>query len=56
MLIMSDAENHQFKWNASGSKDFKAGQTVSGKGTVKKHDMYEGRHVTILTRCNLTVS
>lgn len=54
-VTMSDKDGNVFCWKASGSVDFKVGDRVSGKGTVKGHDDYKGVKQTILTRCTLTV-
>lgn len=51
LLGLEDAAGHAFKWFASGSHDYKAGQTVTGKGTVKSHGAYQGRNETVLSRC-----
>ena len=54
-VTMSDKDGNVYCWKASGSVDFKVGDRVSGKGTVKGHDDYKGTKQTTLTRCALTV-
>lgn len=48
---MVDAEGNDYTWFASGSKEFKAGDVLVGKGTVKAHKSYKDRPQTVLTRC-----
>lgn len=47
-----DAENNLATWFASGFKadDYKAGQTVKVKATVKRHGEFNGKPETYLTR------
>jgi hypothetical protein len=51
--MMKDAEGNVAKWFSS-SESLDAGKTYSVKGTVKKHDEYQGAKQTILTRCAAT--
>jgi len=50
--LVDDAGN-VFTWFASGSLDLKRGGRYAVKGTVKKHDSYQGQAQTVLTRCKL---
>lgn len=50
--IMTDSEGNDLKWFGSGGIA-EEGETVTFKGTVKKHDEYKGRAQTILSRCAL---
>lgn len=51
MLIMRAETGHTLKWNASGTKDLKAGDKIAlTGGTVKDHGTYGGKDQTILTR------
>ncbi len=53
LLIMNDSNGNDFKWLASGSKDFKIGTKLTGKCTIKEHSLYKERKVTELSRCKL---
>jgi hypothetical protein len=53
LVCFVDADGHRYKWFATGSKDFKVGETVVLKGTVKKHEEYKGAKETVLTRCKV---
>lgn len=55
ILAMEDAAGNEFTWFASGEPKFELGMQLTGKGTVKKHDTYNGRAQTILSRCKFTV-
>lgn len=52
LITFADAEGNRFKWFASKEPVFKAGDTVSGKGTIKDHTTYREVKETVLTRCN----
>ncbi len=57
IIKLRDLEGNVFTWFASGpiyDHDVKRGDRVSIKGTVKKHDDYQGTKQTILTRCKIT--
>lgn len=54
IIKLRDLDGNVFTWFASGWHDVKRGDRVSIKGTVKKHDEYQGVKQTILTRCVLT--
>lgn len=51
LLVLVDGEGRRFKWFASGEKNFARGNIVSGKGTVKKHEEWQGSAETLLSRC-----
>jgi hypothetical protein len=53
LLVFEDESGNVFKWFASGEKDFEVGDKYILKGTVKKHDEYQGRRQTALTRCSI---
>ena len=48
---MVDSEGNDYTWFASGTKQYKAGDVLVGKGTIKAHKSYQDRPQTILTRC-----
>lgn len=48
-----DADGRKFVWFASNCPDIDCGAKVSIKGTVKKHDEYDGKKQTVLTRCKI---
>jgi len=45
-----DAAGNVFTWFANTQVTFKVGQTVSGKATVTKHDVYQGVKSTTIAR------
>jgi hypothetical protein len=45
-------EGYRFKWLTS-ARDFDKGETVTLKGTIKKHEEYKGKTYTVLTRCKV---
>lgn len=53
LVVFTDADGRRFKWFASGSKEFKVGESVTMKGTVKAHEEYKGAKETVLTRCKV---
>ena len=55
IVTLEDADLNEFTWFATGSRQYEGGQRVRGKGTVKKHDYYEGRCQTVLSRCSFEV-
>lgn len=56
LYTMRDSDGRAFKWFSSnhGFGDDPVGQTFRVKGTVKKHDEFQGLKSTILTRCTIT--
>lgn len=50
-LVVLKCGNDIVKWFASGAKDFRIGQALSLKGTVKSHGEFRGQKETMLTRC-----
>jgi len=48
-----DDVGNEYTWFATGTHEYKVGQVVKGKGTVKAHNDYQGTKQTILTRCKL---
>jgi hypothetical protein len=54
LYTMLDTEGHAFKWFASrDALGEEPGGTFKIKGTVKKHDEYQGMKSTVLTRCTV---
>ena len=53
MALMEDEAGNMFKWVASNFPDFKEGDVVVLRGTVKAHDEYKGRNQTVVTRCKM---
>ena len=53
ILTMCDKDGNVFKWFASGYQEYKVGDKVQGKGTVKAHGEWQGVKETTLTRCKL---
>jgi hypothetical protein len=53
ILTMCDKDGNVFKWFASGYQDYKVGDKVQGKGTVKLHGEWQGVKETTVTRCKL---
>lgn len=51
IIKLRDLEGNVFTWFASGWHDVGRGDRVSIKGTVKKHDEYQGTKQTVLSRC-----
>ncbi len=54
IVKMRDGDDNVFTWFASGYQNLKRGDRVSVRGTIKKHDEYQGTKQTILTRCKVT--
>ena len=51
---MKDSEGNKYKWFCSYvSNDFKKGNVLKLKGTVKAHEEYQGCKNTALTRCKI---
>lgn len=55
LVMMRDNAGNIVKWFATGHRNYEPGQTLTGKGTVKKHETYEGSKQTLLTRCDFEV-
>jgi hypothetical protein len=55
LVVLRDAEGHAFKWFATNAPAAleTVGQQVVLDGTVKKHEEYNGRKSTVLTRCSV---
>lgn len=54
LLTFADEAGNVFKWFASGTHDYTTvGEKVVLKGTVKKHEEYNGAKSTVLTRCKI---
>lgn len=51
LVLFEDESGNDLKAFIKGSVPFVAGDFVKGKGTVKEHETYEGRAVTVLIRC-----
>ena len=56
LLVFVDAEGHEFKWFASGSRGLEVGRDVLLTGTVKAHEEFRGRKGTLLSRCIVEVA
>ncbi len=54
LCIFVDAAGRKAKWFNSGKFSLDKGTTYDVKGTVKKHDVYEGKCITMLSRCAVT--
>ena len=50
---MVDPEGNQFTWWASIPEPFDVGDMLTGKGSVKDHEVYREVKQTVLTRCRL---
>ena len=50
IISMRDQDNNLFVW-MTGSTSATAGDRLSVRGTVKKHNEYSGEQQTVLTRC-----
>lgn len=48
--IMVDDKGNDIRWFGS-NRLCEKGETLTIKGTVKKHEVYDGRKQTILSRC-----
>lgn len=53
LIVLTADTGHKFKWFASGEVAIEVGARRTLKGTVKKHDEYNGVKATVLTRCKL---
>ncbi len=54
VIKLRDLDGNVFTWFATGCHDVNRGDRVSIKGTVKKHEVYQGTKQTILSRCKIT--
>jgi hypothetical protein len=50
-FLLKTPEGQVVTWQASGAFVVEEGDTVTLKGTVKRHDEYQGTKQTVLTRC-----
>ena len=50
LYVLQDDAGHSFKTFYSGQEKLDQGSTYTIKGTVKKHDVYQGKKSTVLTR------
>lgn len=53
IVKLVDDTGNVFTWFASGEKDLARGERYAVKGTVKKHETYNGEPQTVMTRCKL---
>lgn len=53
LVKMADDAGNDITWFASGNVNPEAGQSYTLRGTVKKHDTYNGQAQTVVTRCKL---
>ena len=55
MILMKDTAGNVFMWKTGTgfSGNISVGDNIKIKGTIKKHDEYQGVKQTILTRCSL---
>lgn len=51
--LFEDKEGRTFLWK-TGAQDLDVGDRVQGKGTIKKHETYQGICQTVLSRCRFT--
>ena len=54
MIKFRDLRGNVLTWFKSDFSNLQRGDRVAVKGTVKKHDEYQGTKQTILTRCKVT--
>lgn len=52
-LTFKDADDNYFSWWTSTFPQGDIGQTFHVTGTVKAHNAYKGKKITVLTRCKL---
>jgi hypothetical protein len=52
-LYKMRAGSDALTWFSSRDQDLSVGQVVGLRGTVKKHDQYQGEAQTVLTRCKI---
>jgi len=53
LCIFRDTEGRSAKWFNSSKEEIEKGETYQIKGTVKKHDTWEGKLTTMLSRCKV---
>ena len=53
MLLLEDQSGNDLKCFLRGDMSFAVGDVLGGKATVKSHEDFKGRKVTMLTRCKL---
>ena len=54
IIKVRSIDGNVFTWFASGYQSLHRGDRVAVRGTVKKHDEYQGVKQTILSRCKIT--
>lgn len=52
-LNFEDNDNHYFCWWTGTRPSVEIGETVIVTGTVKEHETYKGKKITVLTRCKI---
>lgn len=52
-LNFEDENNHYFCWWTGTRPSVEIGETVIVTGTVKEHETYKGKKITVLTRCKI---
>jgi hypothetical protein len=54
LVVMTDEDNHEIKWWASGNKEYKTGdKLVLKSATIKDLDSFNGNDQTVVTRAKL---
>lgn len=53
LVGLVDESGSKLVWWATNNPDFKAGEKITCKATVKKHDTYNGENQTVLTRLSV---
>ena len=53
LFILADAAGNSFKWFCSTGCQGEVGDTLVLDGTVKKHEVYNDRKSTVITRCSV---
>lgn len=56
LVLLAAPDGSRAKWFASGLREFREGERLRGKATVKAHEVYEGCATTVLTRCKFSKS
>lgn len=54
LCLFRDKDGRSAKWFNSSRTTLDRGTTYDVKGTVKKHDIYEGKRITMLSRCTIS--
>lgn len=52
-LNFDDENGNHFCWWTGTNPDIKEGETITLTGTVKDHKSYNGKNITVLTRCKI---